>query len=235
MRVQPNPGGVFKQTLFFKPEEIDEICVQALEQADLLPDEPGAIRIERFIEKYFECPVVYEEVQEGVLGCTVFEKNGSIRLVAVSPSLEDGSAPGGRRVRSTLAHEGGHCLMHPILFMESGMQMSLEGGAHENLDFKDRRILCRAGDLSVKAKRYDGRWWEYQANRAIGGLLLPKRLVEKSLEPFLKHSGSLGMKILPEERKTEAERAVSETFDVNPVVAKIRIAEMYPESKQLEL
>jgi len=234
VKVFSNRGGVFKQTLFFKPKEMDAMCVQALSEAGLLPAEPQLIRIERFVEKHFECAVAYEEVLEGVLGCTVFEKNGAVKLVAVSPSIDDGTESGTRRTRSTLEHEGGHCLMHPTLFMETESQMSF-GGAHENLDFRERRVLCRAGDVAAKAKRYDGRWWEYQANRAIGGLLLPRKLVEACVDPLLEASGGLGLRSLPEDRRNEAERSVASVFDVNPVVARIRLSEMYPESEQMEL
>jgi len=236
MRTWSNPGGHFRQTLYFKPPEMDDMCVQALDQAGLLPAEPNPVRIERFIEKHFACRIAYEEVQEGVLGCTVFGNDGSIRLVAVSPKLEDGTKSGARRVRSTLAHEAGHCLMHPSLFMETETQMSLAfGGVHENLDFKSKRILCRTGDIAVTTSKYGGRWWEYQANRAIGGLLLPKKLVQKTIEPLLSATGSLGLKTLLPERRGEAERTIAEAFDVNPVVARIRLSEMYPVSQEAEL
>lgn len=234
MRVRSSLGGCFKQSLFFKPREIDDMCVQALAKANLLPAEPSPIRIDRFIEKHFDCAVVYEDVMEGVLGCTLFEKNGAVKAVAVSPGLDDGTVSGARRERSTLAHEGGHCLMHPILFMEPETQMSF-GGEHENLDFRGRRILCREGDISSKGKRYDGRWWEYQANRAMGGLLLPHKLVAHCVGPLLSTSGSLGLEALCADRRPEAEQRVAERFDVNPGVARIRLSEMYPETAQLEL
>ncbi len=40
----------------------------------------------------------------------------------------------------------------------------------------------------MRKKAYDGRWWEWQANRAIGGLLLPKNLVNSALEGMLAKS-----------------------------------------------
>lgn len=190
MRVRSNPGGCFKQVLFFKPREIDEMCERALASSDLLPAGPSPVRIDRFIEKHFGCMVMYEDVMDGVLGCTLFEKNGAVKAVAVSPGLDDGTVSGPRRVRSTLAHEGGHCLMHPMLFVEAEAQMSF-AGTHENLDFEERRILCRQGDIAAMGKRYDGRWWEYQANRAIGGFLLPRKLVAEHVGPLLSISGGL--------------------------------------------
>lgn len=234
MKMRSNPCGIFKQTPFFRHREIDNMCVEALEQAGLLPSQSEPIKIDRFIEKHFECPVIYEEPFDGALGCTVFEKTGKVKAVAVSPNLDDGTTSGARRARSTLAHEGGHCLMHSMLFMEDQGQMSFDG-THENLDFRERRILCRNDDIAGKGKRYDGRWWEYQANRAIGGLLLPRKLVEKCVEPLLAATGGLGLPVLPPDNNPEAIRVVAQAFDVNPIVAQIRIGEMYPRSEQMEL
>ena len=169
MRVFGNPGGVFRQTIRFEHREIDQMCVDALKAASLLPSDPSPIRIDRFIEKHFSSRVAYEDVDAGVLGCTVFEPSGKIKVVMVSPALADGTTVGRRRERSTLAHEAGHCLMHPTLFMDDGTQTVFTGTCHENLDFKQRKILCRDDDFRRNGRKYDGRWWEYQANRAIGG------------------------------------------------------------------
>ena len=40
------------------------------------------------------------------------------------------------------------------------------------------------------------RWWEFQANKAMGALLLPKALVGKAREPFLEAQGMLGLPAL---------------------------------------
>jgi hypothetical protein len=49
-----------------------------------------------------------------------------------------------------------------------------------------------------------------------------------SLQAHLGPSGSLGAVTVDTQRGDEALRDVSETFDVNPVVARIRIDELYP-------
>jgi hypothetical protein len=77
--------------------------------------------------------------------------------------------------------------------------MQTEGQAHfdtsgsVNVSLKDRRFLCRPGDIDPAAasrptRAYDGLWWEWQANRAIGGFLLPKNLVLIALVPLRKQS-----------------------------------------------
>ena len=85
-------------------------------------------------------------------------------------------------------------------------------------------------------RAYDGRWWEFQANRAMGGLLCPAALMLEALKPFLIASGSLGAMILDEQRRESAVRGAADIFDVNPIVAKIRIDELYPgETGQMHL
>ncbi len=226
-------SGPFEQQLRFTTAEIDQMCLNALSQEKLLPNQPEAIRIERFIEKHFNCPISYEDFGQGVLGCTLFNQNGSVKLISISKQIDDSTKMGERRVRSTLAHEAGHGLFHATLFMPSTDQgrMDLGNPNRENLYFQQRRILCRETDVreGVNGKRpYDGRWWEWQANRAIGGLLLPRKIMEMALGDFLDHSTVTGLPALSEAKREMAVAHIGEVFDVNPVVARIRLGEIFP-------
>lgn len=237
MRIQSNPYGVIKQILYFERGEVDDMCSDELKKAGMLPAEPQPIRIERFIEKHFRCRIVHGGLPDGVMGCTVFRPTGAVEAVFVSDSFDTGGLAGKRQLHSTLAHEAGHGLMHATLFMADASQGSFNNMAeHENLDFKKRRILCRDTDFGDRPRKgYDGRWWEFQANMAIGGFLLPKKLVSIAMKPFLVKSGSLGLESLPSARFEKAKKTRAEIFDVNPVVVGIRLGEMYPVSSQLEL
>jgi hypothetical protein len=138
-------------------------------------------------------------------------------------------------MRATIAHEGGHGLMHPSLFMASQGQgrLGFIQTNKENLDFKERQILCRDNDIKegVAGQRgYDGRWWEWQANRAIGGLLLPKHLVKKSVDDLLERSSVMGVPELAPTMREQAARRVAEVFNVNPAVARIRLGEIFPDA-----
>jgi hypothetical protein len=233
-------SGPFEEQLSFSPKEIDSMCVEALQKAELLPSDPQPIRIDWFIEKYFRCVVSYGKLGDGVLGCTAFRKDGSVAGVMISQQLEDGSKVSGRRVRTTLAHEGGHCLMHPSLFMNGSEQrrFSIQIEHHENLDFKERRILCRNEDVRPVGRNrgYNARWWEWQANRAIGGFLLPLSLARKAAAPFIEETSVMKSPILPPTRRIEAERELACIFDVNPIVARIRLRELFQmEIDQMEL
>ena len=185
----PARSGPFEDQLRFSPREIESMCIEALRAAELLPSSPEPIRIERFIEKHFSCPVSYEDLGEGVMGCTVFRDTGAIELVIISNRLDDGRDVSDRRVNSTLAHEAGHCLMHASLFIRTWEQrrLGINGENRENLDFERRRILCRESDVGLVGQKraYNGRWWEWQANRAIGEFLLPTKLVREASVAFV--------------------------------------------------
>ncbi len=62
----------------------------------------------------------------------------------------------------------------------------------------------------------------------MGALLLPKALVEKAIAPMLVFLGMLSLPTLPNDRRERAVRLLAETFDVNPIVARIRLDALYP-------
>lgn len=220
--------GPFPNQPFYTDREIDQLCVEELHAVGLFPKTPEPVRIDRFIEKRFTVHVEYEEMPAGILGYTRFGKRG-VDAVIVSKALADeGSTVADRRLNTTLAHEAGHGLLHGHLFMLDELPVEL---FDEASGVAASRILCRDDQAAAKtttAKRYDGRWWEVQANKAIGGLLLPRSLVDRSIAGLLRGAGSLGIQTLSETERAEAVRIVSGTFDVNPAVARIRLAVMYP-------
>ena len=226
--------GPYPLRLLYETPEIDDICLDALKQAKLLPSDPEPIKIDLFLGKYFEVPLIYEDMGEGIMGSTVFNSKGAVTGFTIAPWIEEeGTATAERRVRSTLAHEGGHGLLHPKLFIAD---QTAELFSHSSGDHRPRNFLCRSNDISPSATatpKYDGRWWEWQANRAIGGLLLPRPTVRKLVATYLEET-TFGRR-LKESQRAKAENEVAETFDVNPVVARIRLEEMFPREKQPSL
>jgi hypothetical protein len=211
---------------YFTDIEIDRIAVEELLGVGLLPSKPEPVRIERFVEKRFGlAQVFYEDLPATVLGYTQFSAKG-VEAVLVSRALsEEGSRVAERRINSTLAHEAGHGLLHGYLFMLD----SFPPGLFENdKDVTPSRILCRDDPTVSKRPTYDGRWWEYQANRMIGALLLPKPLVLAAIGPQLVPSGHLGALTLPSSHRGKIARELAELFDVNTPVAEIRLATLCP-------
>ena len=236
MRTYRARTGRFQERPYFTDEDIESICLTELQNVHLLPSSPAPIRIDRFIEKRFEVSHQYEDLTDGILGLTVFGKKG-VEAVIVARSLDDeGTKVADRRIRSTLAHEAGHGLLHVHLFVSHQDSEPLFG------DFSDPskpKVLCRdviASDGKPKPG-YDGRWWEFQANCVMGCLLLPRILVEQVLQPYFVARGLLGTKTLDPALRTEGGRCVSDVFDTNPIVARLRIDRLYPvrDEKQLSL
>jgi hypothetical protein len=226
MRTYRTNAGPFAERPYYPDADVESICIDELFNLGLLPSQPEAIRIDRFIEKRFVTPS-YEDLGEGILGLTRFSKNG-VSAVVVSSRLDaEGGKVSERRIRTTLGHEGGHGLLHMHLFVLGSEKKSLFG------DFSDPskpKVMCRDN-------HYSGQWWEVQANMAMGSLLMPRQLVEIAIEPYLTEQGLMGIKTLMSNDKWRAERELAEVFDVNPAVVRIRIAQLYPEvnSGQLTL
>ncbi|HXU21053.1 MAG TPA: hypothetical protein VN788_10765 [Verrucomicrobiae bacterium] len=224
MRTFRPKSGPFAEQPFFEPNEIESICIEALQKVALLPSEPAPIRIDRFIEKRFGVQPGYEELPKGILGFTRFGTKG-VEEIVVSKSFDDeGTVVAERRLRTTLAHEGGHGLLHAHLFAVDKRPGSLFG---DGLAPDEPKLLCRDEGGSA-GRPAPSRWWEFQANQAMGVLLLPKPLVVQALTPMLKTQGSLGLATLPTGQRGAAVRLVSDVFNVNPVVARIRIDGLYP-------
>jgi hypothetical protein len=233
MKAIRSRSGPFSERPHFEPSEIDRICVDELRTEGLYPNSPEPIRIDRFVEKRFGIVPRYEDLPEGVLGFTEFSKKG-VAAIVISAALDaEGGKVAERRVRTTLAHEAGHGLLHAYLFALEEKPLHLfDGDSHS-----DHQILCRdVQGEQLKSRAYDGRWWEFQANRAMGGLLCPRALVQEALKPYLVPSGSFGGVALDQRRREEAVRTLAEIFDVNPIVTKIRVNELYAaETGQLPL
>lgn len=232
MNIRRSAGSPFGQVIFLKPHEVDKMCVEALRAAKLLPDEPSPIDIEGFIENHLKARLDFgTDLGSDVLGFTFFSDKGKPEIVGISPKLDERTQVSERRIRATLAHEAGHAMIHPILFMTEGEQPELIG---KNVDLVQRRILCRKGDINPGGK-YDGRWWELQANYSIGGFLLPKQLVTKCVNHLLSTTGLLGGQYLEAAAREDAIQLVAEKFEVNPIVAKIRLTTLFPENAEAEL
>jgi len=226
--------GPFGERPYFTEEEIERLCAEELAGVGLYPASPEPIRIERFVEKRFGVTPTYEQLPDGVLGWTVFDEDG-VTEIAISRGLaEEGRQVAERRINTTLAHESGHGLLHGHLFALHGGTPSLFEGDE---DVSAGKVLCREQRVlrRGKAARYDGRWWEYQANRVMAALLLPVRLVHEALDDVLVETGGLAMKSMPAGNRHAAMQILVDTFDVNPIVARIRLDYLYKETDERQL
>lgn len=221
MKARGLSQGPFTQRIYLPASQIERLCEDALRSVGLFPETPSAIRIERFIEKKFGLTPEYSALPAGVLGYTVFDATRPVTMVVDRGLAESDSIVAQRRINTTLAHEAGHCLFHAEIFgrAQSSEELFLDGQEPQA-----PKILCR----DEPSQSYQGKWWEYQANAAIGPLLLPKDMVFTAVQPFVESRGLLGLPALGDGMRRDAEVALAEIFEVNPVVARMRLAEMFP-------
>lgn len=230
MRTYRTSSGPFTEGVYYPDDEIERICSDALRETGFMPEQPAKVRIDRFIEKRFGAPIIYESLDSGVLGFTAFGSEG-VESVHIAEDTER-SIASEKRVNSTLAHEAGHCLMHSHLFC---VEFNHDRLFSNDPDVSRERILCRDGDTARRASRYDGRWWEVQANKAIGALLMPQEVLIRFMDPFLEKTGFFQIPVLNESRREEAVRAAANAFEVNPAVARIRIEKFFRKSDERQL
>lgn len=230
-------SGPFPERPHFTPEEFEQIASDELRKVDLYPTEPEPIRIERFIEKSFNLSPRYEDLPEGVLGYTQF--GSQVEAIVISKSLaEDQSPVSRRRVNTTLAHEAGHGFLHAYLFMLASVK-DITPLLTKEFDVDSRRILCRDGVIpggqGGAQGCYSGRWWEFQANKAMAALLLPRDLVVKCLDTLLVDRGSFGEKWIQQGQREAAAQRLVGVFDVNPIVGRLRLETLYPAGDEQQL
>jgi len=226
--------GPFAERPVYSLQEIEEICSDELRKVNLYPTAPQPVRIERFIEKRFGITPKYESLPDGLLGFTKFGPKGVEEIVVADSLTDAGDKVSERRINTTLAHEAGHGLLQAHLFVPGIQSASL---FDRDMDPQSPKILCRQDAVAGNQKHtnYDGRWWEFQANQAIGALLLPRPLVEKSLERLLASTGSFGIPKLPLQNREKAIKLMSDVFAVNPIVAQIRLNQIFPEKEGAQL
>src|SRR6266550_2761460 len=134
-------SGPFAERPFYELKEIEGICAEELHGVGLYPARPEPVRVERFIEKRFRVSPTYEELPDGVLGYTRFNRDGVEAIVVSCALCEEGTRAAERRINTTLAHEGGgHGLLHAYLFVLGADTRSLFAG---DADIGSTRILCR--------------------------------------------------------------------------------------------
>lgn len=222
MKRIPASNGPFPTRLYYTDHEIEQICSNALAEAGLLPTKPGPIRIDRFIDKKFQVPIVWEPLETGVLGYTKFGPSG-VQSIHIAPATGDLYVQEDRRTNATLAHEAGHVLLHTQLYIE---HFANHTTFRDHPQVTDTHIMCREEQPVLLAKQrpgYSGEWWEFQANRAIGALLLPMQLFLAFMQPFLGRSGTTTISSLPIKMQREAIQTASQVFNVNQMVVRVRL------------
>jgi hypothetical protein len=170
----PDRGGRLPYRLWYEESEIESIVARELALAGQPKLAGGpATDVDAFCELHLGVVPEFTWLPGGVLGATEFTARGEIHLqVSAELSLRaDRDAAAEKLMRSTLAHEAAHILLHRVLFLKESHDIF--GG------LASRSELCRA--VGVPRPGYQGEWWEWQANRGMSALLMPRRTLAKWL------------------------------------------------------
>jgi hypothetical protein len=163
-----DPNGRMPYRLWYDEAEIDTIMEDELRRSRTARISGGdAVDIDAFIETHLRITPEYVTLPRGVQGATDFSPDGTVRMrisAALSERAASGEAGAEHLMRTTLAHEAAHVLLHRSLFLSQSE--ALFGGQ------SSRQELCR--DIRLVRSGYSGEWWEWQANRGMGALLLPR-------------------------------------------------------------
>jgi hypothetical protein len=153
--------------LWYETGEIDAIMEAELHKAG----EPAlacavAVDIDAFVEQHLGIVPVFVNLPAGVQGATDFTSDGLVRMKIAADLAERANeeSTAERLLRTTIAHEAAHVILHRALFLRQT----------ETLfdDVSTRQNLCR--DIRFVGRGYTGEWWEWQANQGMSALLLPR-------------------------------------------------------------
>jgi Zn-dependent peptidase ImmA (M78 family) len=142
------------------------------------------VDVDFILLKIFGCDPDFVDLPDSVLGKTIFTADGDVdiqisKLLVEKSETSDVSR---RRLRTTIGHEIGHASCHRELFMRDTSTLSLFDNADKEQE-RPNSILCR--ESSVFHNRYNGEWWEYQANRCMAALMLPRDLLREQINELL--------------------------------------------------
>jgi Zn-dependent peptidase ImmA (M78 family) len=215
--------GPFLRNEFIPEKRIVRIALEQLTACRLLPDSPGPVAVEKFCDRKWGAPEDYQALESDVMGLTAFTYKGLDRIIINTTLEEDRSPTGRRRMRSTLAHEVGHAVLHEDLFVEKLIFERNQGELFGEMNrCASTAIVCRNTDIFGTPKR--SQWWEIQANKFMAALLLPEPLFLQIVAPPLSTYDET--KASPHDRVTRYYRTIDtlcDTFNVSREMACIAV------------
>ncbi len=216
-------NGPFLRNEFIPDKRIVRIALEQLTACRLLPEAPGPVAVEKFCDRKWGVPEDYQALESDVMGLTSFTYKGLDRIVINTVLEADSSTTGRRRMRSTLAHEVGHAVLHEDLFVEKLVFERNQGELFGEMNrHAPSAIVCRNTDIFGAPKKTQ--WWEIQANKFMAALLLPEPLFLQVVAPPL--SSYDETKASPHDRVTRYYRTIdtiSDTFNVSREMARIAV------------
>jgi hypothetical protein len=170
----------YPRRLWFEDGEIEKIAEKHRRDSasEAGKTDGPALDMDKFIEIYLPKALNTEVVldpyadlrnSEGpeVLGATHFHPDHLEIKIERTLTEEAERTDQWGRYNATGAHEGGHCILHRIIFERDPNQQTLFREPEKN------KISCLKRTIEGM---YTGEWWEFQANQLMANLLMPREL-----------------------------------------------------------
>jgi len=227
MRTRVDRSSPWGQRLYFEPYEFDDMMDEVRAKAGQETIVTGrGVDVEAIFERVFKVVPDYDDLPDGVLGKTVFHRDGRFEVIFSRElsDIADSDPVAHRRLRATGAHECAHVVQHGHLHLVD----SLTGSLFDDAAPPPPRVLCRQESVgSFRPGGYNGEWWEYQANRGMASLLLPKRLVADAVRDALRLRGFADIdEALRGQAVEPLVRELMHTFDVSMQLVTYRLQEL---------
>ena len=203
MRSYRDPSSPWGHGVFYEDHEFESVMDEMRGRAGKGVFERGkGVDVDLVLKRVYDLDPDFVPLPEGTLGRTTFHPDGRL-VLEVSIDLADraeSSAVDRRRLRSTMAHEGGHVGLHQHLYCLDNVTGNLFGDPVREA----AGVLCR-GDRIKDRPDYGGKreWWEYQANRGMAALLLPASQLRQEAEQALHQRGLPSVRAVIEAKQTQ--------------------------------
>lgn len=196
----------------------------------------GGVDVDLVLLKGYSIEPDFVPLTRGLLGRTTFYPDGRA-VVEINRELvqaAEADTVARRRLRTTLAHELGHVCCHRDLFLKDTSTLSLFDNP---ADIEEQQaILCR--EETVGARIYSGEWWEYQANRCMASLLLPKDILKAKVDALLVKQRAHRMEdLIKNNTAVPIIRSLADVFDVSFEATVYRLKDLgyIPDEFQMDL
>jgi hypothetical protein len=211
----PDRTGRFRERPYYEPLELEERSEQAItaflrERYGFdripVPTEAFTLLIERDAAD-LDLSATLSDQQHEVFGVTYFLR-GKKPQVRILRELWDQSWRV-NRLRTTLAHEYGHVLLHTSLYERE------DAPAPQTCYW--RTMLPTAGVVD---------WMEWQAGYLSGALLMPESFLRRAVNAYFR-SRAIGASISRKSTDaSELRQRIALTFEVSPEAATVRLSQL---------
>ena len=171
--------GPFREYKFIPDKRIERAALKALEETRLMPASPSKVAIEKFCDRKWGFPEDYRDLGPDFLGRATFNITGLVSIEVNASLEEDTSRVGVCRLRSTIAHEAGHGVLQEAMFVEKISFDQTQMALFEEVERKQKppaQTMIATRSNTIDAGPHPFEWWEYQANRFMAEILMPKPL-----------------------------------------------------------